>query len=415
MIKTIGMISMSYYPEPCGGAERQCNRLTTEFLSRGYCVKILTTRASRKTPSYFSEDKLEIFRIPRLDVLIPRYSVTSDGRPGGSGDRNIRDMRAIKRLGKFSRIAALTLRYGNSVLFMLGSLWFLWKFRKQVDVWQIHVAALYSGWCGFCAKSFGVPIVCKGANIPVFPQEEAVPLRRLSSKWRQSLHFIALTTEMKEDLVSNCVLPSRITVIPNGIALPHSSPRKQLSEQTGTVLYVANFTQPTANKAYDVLFAAWRNVYKERPLAMLNVAGSGSTDYWKHLLWEYGADHSVQFLGHVDNMYDLYSQSSMFVLPSRREGISNALLEAQAHGIPAIVSNIPGNRAVVIDGQTGLVVPVDDVEALSLAIITLLDDKEKRTEMGKQAIARIEAEFSISIVVDRYLELYLQLTSVERV
>ena len=404
----IGMIVMSYYPELCGGAERQCSRLTKELLRRGHNVKILTTRTSLKTPSRTLDGKLEIIRIPRMDVLLPYpTSIPEDFHSQDNLHKPV-ELRG-HRFGVLSRLAALALRYFNTLSFMLGSLWHFWVLRNQVNVWHGHVAGLYAGWCGFWLNRLGKSFVCKGANLPVFSEEEAVPFRRLLAKWRRSLNFVALTQDMKQDLVANGVPASKIVIIPNGIDLPqHLSPRSA-SCQTGSVLYIANFTQPVANKAYDVLFAAWCNVSKARNWATLIVAGAGNTGEWKDLLWEHGVAQSVQFLGYVENIDSLYSVASMIVLPSRREGISNALLEAQAHGVPAVVSDIPGNCAVVIDGVTGLVVPVDDVNALTQAIIALLDDTERRMEMGRQAISRIESEFSIQIVVDRYLNLYKSL------
>ena len=69
---TIGMIVMSYYPELCGGAERQCSRLVSELLKRGYYVKILTTRARRDTPVHSVEGCLEIILLSRIDVFFPK-------------------------------------------------------------------------------------------------------------------------------------------------------------------------------------------------------------------------------------------------------------------------------------------------------------------------------------------------------
>ncbi|MDY0149622.1 MAG: glycosyltransferase, partial [Kiritimatiellia bacterium] len=96
-----------------------------------------------------------------------------------------------------------------------------------------------------------------------------------------------------------------------------------------------------------------------------------------------------------------YDEVQVFCLPSREEGISNALLEAQSRGVACVVSDIRANRAVVTHGDNGWVVPVGDAEALALAVQKLLDDKPRRDRFGQNAVRRVAAEFEIGAIVSR--------------
>jgi glycosyltransferase involved in cell wall biosynthesis len=94
--------------------------------------------------------------------------------------------------------------------------------------------------------------------------------------------------------------------------------------------------------------------------------------------------------------------------------MSNALLESQSWGIPAVVSAIPGNRAVVDDETNGLVVPVDDARALAAAIVRLLADPALRARLGGQARQRMIRDFSIASVAARIASLYREIAAAEK-
>jgi glycosyltransferase involved in cell wall biosynthesis len=401
----VGMIVMSYYPELCGGAERQCKRLVSEILKRGHRVVLFTTRSLRETPSYHIDGNLEIIRVPKIELLLGR-TIREKGK--SKQNKDVEERRGINRRFKLLRarqVASKVVQYINIILFMVMSAVTLLKLRSKIDVWHFHVASLLSGWCGFWSDICGIPLICKGANLPVFPQEPVMLFRNWLIKRRAQLHFVALTEEMRQDLLAHGIPNDRISLIPNGVHSFQEGARPDPGTK-GRVIYVANFTQPVANKAFDVLFSAWLRVHERRPSARLAVAGAGDTRVWREYLFKHKADLSVDFLGYVEEIHQLYLEALIMVLPSRCEGVSNALLEAQAAGVPAVVTDIPGSVLVVEHRLTGYVVPVDDTEALADAIIALLDDVELRVAMGDRAYKRISKEFSISSIADCYLALY---------
>jgi len=101
----------------------------------------------------------------------------------------------------------------------------------------------------------------------------------------------------------------------------------------------------------------------------------------------------------------------VFVLPSRAEGISNTILEAMACGLPVIATRVGGNVELVIEGETGLLVPAGDSAALADALARYVEDGRMLRQHGQAARKRAEAEFSIDGMVARYAQLYESLLS----
>ncbi|BCG64824.1 MAG: hypothetical protein methR_P2617 [Methyloprofundus sp.] len=96
----------------------------------------------------------------------------------------------------------------------------------------------------------------------------------------------------------------------------------------------------------------------------------------------------------------------IFVLPSQAEGISNTILEAMATGLPVLATAVGGNSELVLEGETGLLVPHSEPEAMATALLTLLENKPLRLQFGKSAHQRILEKFSIQAMVSKYTEVY---------
>lgn len=117
-------------------------------------------------------------------------------------------------------------------------------------------------------------------------------------------------------------------------------------------------------------------------------------------------DGAVEWWGHCEPMRAVYLQASVICLPSYREGLPKALLEAAATGRPLVTTDVPGCREVVRNGDNGLLVPPHQSGALASALRTLLGDPALRTAMGLRSRARAEAEFDVERVIAETLELY---------
>ena len=117
----------------------------------------------------------------------------------------------------------------------------------------------------------------------------------------------------------------------------------------------------------------------------------------------------VVFCGRTSEVVPLLQQADLFVLPSVAEGISNALLEAMAIGLPCLATDIPGNQAVISDGIDGHLFAPGNPPALAHLLTTLLADENLRYRTGQAARAMVTQRFSIQAVAEAYLALYNRL------
>lgn len=121
------------------------------------------------------------------------------------------------------------------------------------------------------------------------------------------------------------------------------------------------------------------------------------------------AEPRIRCLGHVDDMRALYASSDLVVLPSWREGLSRALIEAAAMERPIITTDVPGCRDVIDHGVCGLLVPVKDADALRLAITLLLQQPALARQFGQAARRKVVREFAVALVNARTVATYRQL------
>ncbi|MGE0609867.1 MAG: glycosyltransferase family 4 protein [Pirellulales bacterium] len=118
---------------------------------------------------------------------------------------------------------------------------------------------------------------------------------------------------------------------------------------------------------------------------------------------------NVHFLGHRADVPQLLPALDMLLLASEFEGLPNVLMEAMAAGIPVVATDIPGNRDLVIHDQTGLLVPPDDRPAFASAILRLLENNDLAQRLGAAGRQRIESEFTVTRMIDRFASLYRKL------
>jgi glycosyltransferase involved in cell wall biosynthesis len=230
-------------------------------------------------------------------------------------------------------------------------------------------------------------------------------------------HVAVSSSEITPLLVNTGLLPAdHITVFPPSTPLeaclnatPKSRLRDELGVGNGTLTICVGRLAP--EKGHAVLFRAWRQVIESLPDAKLAVVGHGSQETaLKALRSELGLDRHVHFLGFRDDVPRLYASSDLAVLsPIAGESFGIALLEAFATGRCCVATDVGGVKDLVIEGQTGMLVPPNDETALAKALVKVLWDPGLRSRMGAAGRARVLERFTPGILADRAEKLFKQL------
>jgi glycosyltransferase involved in cell wall biosynthesis len=125
---------------------------------------------------------------------------------------------------------------------------------------------------------------------------------------------------------------------------------------------------------------------------------------------EWSGRPGITWLGHIEDIVSLWRRCHFAVLPSHREGLPVSLLEAAACGRPMIATDAPGCREIVVDGQTGLLVPIEDPSALAEAIVKLATSPQLRARYGNAARQLVVSKLSAKIIGNSIVQLYDGLT-----
>lgn len=125
--------------------------------------------------------------------------------------------------------------------------------------------------------------------------------------------------------------------------------------------------------------------------------------------WQVKIEDHVRFLGERSDVAKLLPHLSASVLASGYEGQSNAIMESMAAGLPVVASDIPGNRDLVIDGQTGSLFPPGDRGEFARCLHRVLEDRELARRMGEAGARRMREEFTVNQMIERHAALYRRL------
>lgn len=166
-------------------------------------------------------------------------------------------------------------------------------------------------------------------------------------------------------------------------------------------------------KNLDVLLDIWPAVVKSVQANLVLVGDGVDRPRLEARARELGITDRVHFTGAVADPAEYLRAAAVFVLPSVAEGMSNSLLEGMASALPCIASDIGGNTDLLNNGRTGWLVPYDDRPGWTEAILRVLQDPNLGRFVGGEARRRIEQEFALPVVVDRYLTIYRQMLARE--
>lgn len=233
-------------------------------------------------------------------------------------------------------------------------------------------------------------------------------IARLMEKATKSLvpRYLANSEAVKDFYVSKIGVPKeKITVISNGIdtdyfdsIVPDPNLRQSLRilPDDFVIICVANFHP---NKGHRYLLDAFEATYQKHTNVRLLLIGDGAErNNLERQIVNYQSKENILFLGRRTDVPQLLKISDCFVLPTLFEGMSNAIMEAMASGLPVITTDIPENRFLIKNNINGILVKANDAEELSRSISLLKNDTLRGKELGLNGQKSIRQSLSIKMI-----------------
>lgn len=224
---------------------------------------------------------------------------------------------------------------------------------------------------------------------------------------------VAVSEEVRSRLLRAGVPQSRIHLIRNGVDLTPfaaASQRREDSRPAEGSLRVGLVARLSPEKGVDLFLQAAAVVLRQYPETRFLIVGDGpERPALEALIAQLGIAGSVSLLGRTNDMPGFYSSIDVLVSSSRIEGLPIALLEGMASRLPIAATSVGAVPQVIRDGDTGLLVPPGDPDALAAAVIRLLGDTSLRESLGRAAQQLVADEYSARAMADEYRRLYAQL------
>ncbi len=200
------------------------------------------------------------------------------------------------------------------------------------------------------------------------------------------------------------VRSKKLRVIYNGIDANRFSLGNGKRNDRAAIIMVSRLS---SEKDFPTLLNAADAIRRKKPDFLLRLAGDGpQRGKIERLVHELALERHVELLGNRSDIPELLSNAAAFVLSTHTEGLSIALLEAMASGLPIVATDVGGNREVVVEGETGFLVPRQSPAMLASRLLWILDHPEESRQLGAAGRRRVEEIFDIRRMVSEYERLY---------
>jgi glycosyltransferase involved in cell wall biosynthesis len=366
---------VSYFHPFASGAEGQALAQGLELARRGHVVHVVT----RSVPGYPIDDE------DHHGVFIHRWIRTTTTGP----------------------------LFGLS--FVAGVIRALVRLRSEFDVIHTHQGLWEAVATGLARPVLaGKPTLVQPASSGYYGEADELLRTRGSGLLRRVIlantAFAAISAEIQRQWRQLGVAQRRMIRMASGVDAEQFRPGYSTATMPLLPRPRVMFTgRLHPQKNIPLLLEAWTEVARRSPANLILVGPGDQRQELTQLAASMDLADRVQFIGAVTNTADYLRAADVFVLPSVAEGMSNSLLEAMATALPCVVSGIGGNTDLITDGQTGRLVTTATSSAWSKTLLEVLENPAEARRLGNAARQRIDAEFALPVVVDRYLDLYRQL------
>ncbi len=354
-----------------GGGERIVLRLASLLPQYGYRASILTFSADPESPG---------LQLPPCPIyLLPL--------------RRTYDLSALR--------AAFALR------------WFLRQQRIEIVQTFFESSDL---WAGLVTKAMSdARLIWSRRDMGILRDRKHHVAYRLMSGFPDKV--FAVSEQVRRHCIEvDRIAPPRVQTIYNGLDLADwdtvSRPVQHPGGLGPVITTVGNIRRV---KGHDVFIRAAASVVKQFPHASFSIAGEIlEPAYFRELetlVRDLDLSDRFHFAGGITGLREHLSATDIFVLPSRSEGFSNAIIEAMAASLPVVATNAGGNAEAVQDGVSGFIVPSEDTGALAAAIVQLLSDPVKAREMGAAGKKLAAEKFTTGAMMRQVTETYARVLS----
>ena len=309
------------------------------------------------------------------------------------------------------------------------------KIMREHQYDLVHVHTPIAAFLGrVAAKLAGIKrIVYTSHGLPFHDQSTATEYFIYSNVEKVAGKFTDLIISQNHEDISTCeklkIAPkSRLGYLGNGVDIARfnrqkldkeeqKALRQSLSIPESAELLVGLVGRLTKKKGVDYLIEAAAKLVPQFPnLQIVIVGGEINTDpepcYLELVakIEELGIKNNVTFTGKRYDIPEIMGLLDIFCLPTyTHEGLPRSIVEAMAMSLPVVTTDIRGCREIVVQNQTGLIVPPFDTDSLAQALTKLLENAELRKQYGAAGRARVEAQFDENLVFERLVEFYQQL------
>ena len=290
----------------------------------------------------------------------------------------------------------------------------LWKLLRQLKPDIVHTRNLGT-------IEYVIPAFLAGVKYRVHGEHgrDATDIDGSNKKFRllrlfygRFLHrFIALSRDLETYLLSSVGISNRKVVqLYNGVDITRfggdgltGNSQERIETVIGTVGRLqAEKDQATLLRAFSLL----KNDEANSMLKLLLVGDGPDRKNLERLADDLKIKSTVEFAGARDDVPQQMKRMDIFVLPSLGEGISNTILEAMASSLPVVATAVGGNPELVIEGETGFLVPSNNPEQMAVAIKRYVEKSDLAAEHGKAGRKRVEDTFSMDAMVNAYMKVY---------